>query len=60
MSVIRIIIIIALIGLIFYLYKNQSAPLNIEKSISESILNSLSNTPFTNSFPSSSSYSISR
>jgi uncharacterized membrane protein len=59
MNIIRIIIFIILIAIMFYLYKNQA--LNIQdNSVSDSVLNSLSNTPFTNSFPSSSSYSISR
>ncbi len=59
MNLIRIIIIICFIVAIFYVYKNQNN-ITLDKSISESILNSLSNTPFSNSFPSSSSYSISK
>ena len=59
MNLIRIIIIIIFLAVIFYLYKDQNN-ITLDKSVSDSILNSLSNTPFTNSFPSSSSYSISR
>ncbi len=60
MNVLRIVILLGLGFLIFYFYKKQNSSIDIEKSISETVLNSLSNTPFSNSFPSSSSYSISR
>jgi hypothetical protein len=59
MNLIRFIIFFTIIVIIFYLYKNQTFDIQLN-SVSESVLNSLSNTPFTNSFPSSSSYSISR
>jgi hypothetical protein len=59
MNLIRIIIFLVIIAIMFYLYKNQTANIQLE-SVSEEILNSMSNTPFSNSFPSSSSYSISR
>jgi hypothetical protein len=57
MNLLRIVIFAILFFCIFFLYKNQ-ANIELDKTITESILNSLSNTPFSNSFPSSSSYTL--
>ena len=57
MNIIRIIIFLVLFLVIYFLYKPKDI-IN-ENSVSKTILNSLSNTPFSNSYPSSSSYTVS-